>query len=127
VDVAEANARLKAAIENPLKPPKPQPLKYRNVRTLVDNIRFDSRLEAKRYQELKLLEVCGEIKKLRIHGQWYLHVQGERLGYYEADFDYWADGQRVIEDVKGLPTALYRWKKKHVLAEYGIEIREITA
>lgn len=31
----------------------------------------------------------------------------------------------VVEDVKGMKTALYRWKKKHVEAQYGITIREI--
>jgi hypothetical protein len=29
--------------------------------------------------------------------------------------------------VKGFKTPLYRWKKKHVEAQYGITIREVTA
>ena len=39
--------------------------KYGNKKTVVDGITFDSRKEAKRYQELKLLEKAGEIKDLR--------------------------------------------------------------
>lgn len=31
----------------------------------------------------------------------------------------------VVEDVKGFKTPLYKWKKKHVEAQYGITIREI--
>lgn len=38
--------------------------KYHNVKTKVGNITFDSKLEAKRYTELKLLEKNGLIKDL---------------------------------------------------------------
>ena len=30
----------------------------------------------------------------------------------------------MTEDVKGFKTPLYRWKKKHVAAQYGIDILE---
>ena len=49
------------------------------------------------------------------------------LGKYIADFRYRAgrQGLLVVEDVKGFKTPLYRWKKKHVEAQYGITVVEI--
>jgi len=38
--------------------------KYRNRKTVVDGITFDSKREAARWQELKLLERAGEITEL---------------------------------------------------------------
>lgn len=38
--------------------------KYSNKITLVDGIKFDSKAEAKRYKELKLMEQAGLIKSL---------------------------------------------------------------
>ena len=38
-----------------------KPSKYRNVKTVVDNLTFDSQKEANRYVELKLLQAAGEI------------------------------------------------------------------
>jgi hypothetical protein len=101
--------------------------KYGNEPTMMDGHYFDSKLEAKRYVELKLLLIAGEIHDLKVHQKWHLHVHGIRLGYYEDDFDYLENGQPVIEDVKGVLTPIYIWKKKHVFAEYGIRIREIRA
>ena len=40
------------------------PSKFGNVRTSVDNITFASKAEARRYQELRLLEKAGEIEKM---------------------------------------------------------------
>ena len=34
--------------------------------------------------------------------------------------------RRVVEDVKGFKTPLYRWKKKHVEAQYGITVTEVS-
>lgn len=57
-----------------------------------------------------------------------------KIGTYRADFSYWeppisdpttTKHTHVVEDVKGFKTPLYRWKKKHVEAQYGIEIREV--
>lgn len=43
---------------------------------------------------------------------------------YRADFVYVENGERVVEDVKGRITAMYRLKRAWLLAEYGIRIRE---
>jgi hypothetical protein len=46
-----------------------------------------------------------------------------------ADFRYrqGPQGILVVEDVKSKPTmtAIYRWKKRHMLAQYGIQITEV--
>lgn len=108
--------------------------KYGAIPTTIDGIRFASKAEAKRYGELKLLEKAGEIKDLELQPKFPLlvHARGGGLPYlvgnYVADFRYREGRKGVlkIEDVKGMKTALYRWKKKHVEAQYGIEITEIT-
>jgi hypothetical protein len=38
--------------------------KYRNKKVLVDGVAFDSKKEAKRYRELKLMEDAGMISRL---------------------------------------------------------------
>lgn len=110
--------------------------KYGAQPTTVDGIRFASKAEARRYTELKLLEQAGEIRELELQPKFPLMAPGrgtggpyERvcLGHYVADFRYRAGprGILTIEDVKGMKTPLYRWKKKHVEAQYGITIQEI--
>jgi len=101
--------------------------KYGNTPTKVDGILLDSALEAKRYAELVLLQKARKIACLRVHNRWPLFVGQVQLGYYESDFDYLEGDKPVIEDCKGVATALYRWKAKHLAAQYGIEITEIRA
>jgi hypothetical protein len=102
--------------------------KYRAVPTIVDNIRFHSKKEANRYSELKLLQKAGEISNLALQPSWPLRCGDKTIGKYVGDFAYnpkehpWT---WVVEDVKGMKTPLYRWKKKHFEAQYGIEIREV--
>lgn len=98
--------------------------KYRAVKTVVDNITFDSKREAKRYGELKLLFRANQIHNLEIQHVFPLHVDGVKIGSYIADFVYFEGDKRVVEDCKGFRTPLYRWKKKHVEAEYKVQIRE---
>lgn len=103
--------------------------KYGNVRTVVDGIAFDSKREARRWQELRLLEKAGEIGRLRRQVHFALTVRDQQIGRYIADFvfDEKNNGlwREVVEDVKGVRTELYRWKAKHMKAEHGIEIREV--
>lgn len=104
--------------------------KYGAKRTQVDGIWFDSGAEGRRYAALKLLERAGEIRGLILQPAFDLHALGGGLvGQYRADFAYTrvSDGRRVVEDVKSKPTitALFRWKKKHMLAEHGITIIEV--
>ena len=106
--------------------------KYRNIKTEVDGIVFDSKAEARRYAELKLLEKANEISDLRLQPEFDCVVNGQKICTYKADFEYWIrdeefspDDKYVCEDVKGFKTQVYRLKKKLVEALHDIEIREV--
>jgi len=105
--------------------------KYGAVRTNVDGIWFDSKKEAKRYEELKALERAGGIKNLVWRKQdltYKFTVNGVDCGSYEADFRYTISSTDavVVEDVKTsvTKTSVYALKKKLMLAVHGIKIVE---
>lgn len=99
--------------------------KYRNKPVTIDGIRFDSKREANRYCELKLLHQAGEIHKLRTHPRYTLLEPFEVKGVkyrgivYEADFSYTENGVQVVEDVKGVKTQVFRIKEKLFMQRYG--------
>ena len=100
--------------------------KYGNQKTEVDGYLFDSKREANRYMELKLLERAGEISSLELQPSFELLVQGGKsVGKYYADFRYTQNEEVVVEDAKGVKTDVYRLKKKIVEAVYGIRIVEV--
>lgn len=122
--------------------------KYGNTKITVDGIQFDSKREAARYQELKLLERAGVISFLQRQIKFQLipdqhapsnavYTKGPRKGQrkpgkllehecsYIADFCYIQNGETVVEDAKGYRTEVYRIKKKLMLERYGIQIREV--
>lgn len=101
--------------------------KYHNEPVTVDGYRFDSKAEAARYQELRLLEKAGYIANLRLQPQYLLQPaftnrlgNRERAIIYRADFAYqeqiargqWIEWLEVVEDVKGVTTKdfLIKWK-----------------
>jgi len=97
--------------------------KYHAQRTEIDGIRFDSRAEAERWQELREMEAAGEIKALIRQETFPLIPAFKKNGKtyrgitYRADFGYIdKNGRRVVEDVKGYRTKEYLLKKK--LFEY---------
>lgn len=84
--------------------------KYRAKATEVDGIRFDSRAEAARYGILKLWQMAGIISGLELQPKFKLTKAAIS---YRADFIYTRDnGQRVVEDVKGVETDRFRMIKK---------------
>ena len=108
-------------------------MKYGNPKTYLDGICFDSRKEAKRYAELRLMERAGEISGLQIQVPFVLipaqkDKSGkvvERAATYVADFVYNRAGQLVVEDAKGFRTDLYRLKRKLMLKIHGIRVVEV--
>ena len=113
-------------------PPKvAKPSKYRAQKTVVEGIRFDSKREAERFLGLAALQQAGAITALELQPQYPLKVVtpnglGIIVGRYIADFRYVKDGRTVVEDSKGYRgKELYVWKKKHVEAQYGIQIVEV--
>lgn len=110
--------------------PAPKASKYGNKKIEVDGIVFDSKKEAKRYGELRLLLKAGKIGLLRRQVEYKLEVNGEKVASYVADYVYFdlSTGQEVVEDVKSTETRklrVYRLKKKLMKSIYGITIKEV--
>ena len=85
------------------------PRKYRNVKTEVDGITFDSRAEADRHCELKMLRAAGKISGFDIQPSFVLDG-GAR---YRPDFIVCdRDGHVWVEDVKGVETQAFKLKRK---------------
>lgn len=109
--------------------------KFNAKKTVIDGIKFDSKREAERYCELKLLEKAKEIRNLELQPRFLLQdkfkdKQGKthRKIEYVADFLYIdKDGKAIVEDVKGVMTDVYKLKKKLFLNLYDKEFdfREI--
>jgi hypothetical protein len=117
--------------------------KYGSKKVEVDGIVFDSKKEAKRYQELSLLEKAGAIQDLQRQVKYILipsqrepDTIGARGGIhkgktiekecaYYADFVYQENGETVVEDTKGMRTTEYIIKRKLMLYVHGIRIKEV--
>lgn len=102
----------------------PKKRKYRNQPVMVDGIRFASKKEAKRYQELRLLLSSGHIENLKLQPRFRLHAGITYVG----DFSYNEPGSErlIVEDTKGFKTPEYKLKKKLFLHCYPeIDFREL--
>jgi hypothetical protein len=111
--------------------------KYRAKKTEIDGIVFDSKAEARRYCELKMLEKVGEIAFLELQPKFelqksYSHPKtGRKVRAinYTADFRYHelASNLVVVEDVKGVKTQQFILRKKMLEFKYpDIELRIIS-
>lgn len=107
-------------------------MKYGNRKTVVNGITFDSKKEARRWQELRLLERAGEITNLSRQVPYELippqrrdDGKPERAVSYIADFTYDDHGKRVVEDTKGMKTRDYIIKRKLLLKVHGITVKEV--
>lgn len=112
----------------------PKRHKYAAEPVVVDGIRFDSTKEATRWQALQLRARAGEIRDLQRQRPFALTTLSKRdgleqpVGTIVVDFVYREGDDLVVEDVKSPATreiALYRWKRKHFEAQYGLTIREV--
>jgi hypothetical protein len=117
--------------------------KYGSKKTFLHGVKFDSVKEARRYQELLLLEKAGAITDLQRQVEFELipaQREPDRVGVrggkikgktieqavkYVADFVYNESGKRVVEDTKGFRTKDYIIKRKLMLWVHGIKIREV--
>lgn len=105
--------------------------KYHSTPVEVDGIRFDSKREANRWFELRMLERAGKIEKLKRQVKYLLIPSQYRDGKcierecsYLADFVYVKDGHLVVEDCKGFRTPEYKLKRKLMLERYDIRLVE---
>lgn len=111
--------------------PSPAVSKYRNKKTVVDNITFDSAKEARRHSELVLMQKAGAIQCLERQKVFVLAQAVVLNGRvkpslkYKSDFYYIRDGEEVVEDVKSPATAtlpVFRIKQHLMMAVYGLPI-----
>lgn len=108
--------------------------KYNAKKVIVDGITFDSKKESKRYLELKQMQENGEIHDLQLQVPFELIPSFEividgkkrkrRKMQYIADFVYYIGNVRIIEDVKGRKTEVYKIKKKIFEYKYKETIKE---
>lgn len=119
--------------------------KYHAEKVTIDGETFDSRREARRWTDLRLLERAGEIRDLRRQVKYILiptqreepiitKTGKEKPGRviekecsYLADFVYQdaRTGETIVEDAKGFRTEVYRIKKKLMLYVHGIRVTEV--
>lgn len=100
--------------------------KYNAKKTIVDGIKFDSKKEAERYKELRMLEDHYIINGLKTQVSFPL-IKKSKYGreiVYKADFVYYENGKMVVEDTKGYRTPIYKLKRRILAEWYGIEIVE---
>ena len=151
---AQAQAQRKMAEQSRKKAPAPPAWaeskeKYHNVRTdrtseTGSRVNFDSKKEARRYDELMAMLRAGQIRDLKLQPQFtiqeaYTTPEGQRVRAirYQADFSYKRPTEpdctgevhwlRVVEDVKSraTKTSVYEIKKKLMREKLGIEIQEV--
>ena len=121
--------------------------KYRNKKVEYNGIVFDSTKEKNRYIFLKAQEELGKIHDLQLQVKYELipAIKEEYVEHlktkdkvktrtvqlaitYTCDFQYYKNGELVIEDVKSSPKMLtkeYALKKKMLFALKGLKIREV--
>jgi hypothetical protein len=100
--------------------------KFGAIKTVVDNIVFDSKREAAVYGELRYeFGACD----ITVHPKYDLIVNGQKIATYKPDFVV-RDGPDIrVIDVKSKPTAKKRdfvLVRKLMKAIHGIDVEVIT-
>jgi len=103
--------------------------KYGNKKIEVDGYKFDSKAEAKYYQQLKWLQEHGEIKSFKLQPRYILQEAFEKDGKkhraieYVADFEvHYSNGDIVVVDVKGHETQVFKIKRKLFEKKYPYKL-----
>ena len=98
--------------------------KCNNKKVTINGIKFDSKLESKRYIFLKHKEDIGEISNLELQTKIicqdkFKDRDGKSIReiLYRPDFEYIRDGEKVIEDAKGFVMPLFKIKMKMLKAK----------
>lgn len=108
--------------------------KHGNKKVVIDGLKFDSKREAARWQELLLLERTGSISGLERQKTYILAPKVLLDGRikpclrYVADFLYVRGGIQVIEDSKSphlRKNPVYRIKKHLLKSVLGLDVLEV--
>lgn len=108
--------------------------KYRAIKTVVGDLTFDSKAEARRYGELRLMERAGLIENLQRQipivllptVKFHDAKRAQPALRYIPDFTYyeWQAGKKikVVEDVKGIQTPAFVIKRHALKALFNIDV-----
>lgn len=108
--------------------------KYGNTKVEVNGVKYDSKKEAKKAEELERQERLGLISNLERQKKFVLQPSFKFAGHtireiaYVADFVYMENGTQVVMDVKSPITRanpVYKIKKKMMMYVHGIEVKEV--
>lgn len=139
-DVARHNLRVLMAGKGKSMPKETKPKtgkprsKYGNTKVEVNGVKYDSKKEAKKAEELERQERLGLISNLERQKKFVLQPSFKFAGHtireiaYVADFVYMENGTQVVMDVKSPITRanpVYKIKKKMMMYVHGIEVKEV--
>ncbi|MEK3645853.1 DUF1064 domain-containing protein [Aeribacillus sp. FSL M8-0235] len=107
--------------------------KYRSKKVEVNGHVFDSKIEAKYYEQLKWLQNNKQILFFRLQPRYLLQEAFEKDGKsyrkieYIADFEvHHLDGSIEVVDVKGIETEAFKIKRKLFEKKYPHKLSLIT-
>jgi hypothetical protein len=88
--------------------------KFKAIKTLVDNIWFDSKLEASWYEWFKFMEKIGQIKEFEIQKEVTLKVNNQLICMHYPDYFYFDNTSKkyTFADAKGVETDVFKLKYK---------------
>lgn len=81
---------------------------------------FASKAEAVRGEELRMLEMAGEIEELEYQAKFILS-EHPRITI-TIDFAYWENNRHIYEDTKGVLTRDFRTKLAWLKEKYGVDV-----
>ena len=117
--------RYPTGVRRPIKSSKPKQNKYKNQKTTIDGITFDSKAEAAYYCQLKQRGITNfkMQESFIIHDAFSLNGKRYQAIKYKPDFTFY-DGDQLIKvvDVKGKRTADFNIKAKMFASRYSIAI-----
>lgn len=107
--------------------------KYGAKNVEIDGIKFQSKLEARYYEQLKWLKANKQIKNFKLQPKYLLQDKFKKYGKsyrkieYIADFEVkHLDGSTEVIDVKGVETEAFKIKRKLFEAKYLDKLSVIT-
>ncbi len=93
--------------------------KYKNIKTVVDGIKFDSKAEATYYGILNILKRTGKVKDFEMQVVYTLTAGIKYILDFKVEY---SDGRIDYIDIKGMKTQVFRIKQKLMKHDHDIDI-----
>jgi hypothetical protein len=102
--------------------------KYNAIKTTINGVQLDSRLEAMHYQYLLIKQQVGRIGMIEVHPEWQIILCGKKICKVVLDFKFTdcETGKTRYVDSKGVDTAISRLKRKLLQAQECIKVEVWT-